>query len=85
MCVVAEGLMKRRTFADASINQVGVTRTAERKQIGFDGNQQFCRRIGKLAEHRLAAEDDKLIRARNAGGGADDVLKLWALHGGGAI
>ena len=37
--VITKGLMKRGTFADGTINQVGVSWVAERKNVGFDGHQ----------------------------------------------
>ena len=79
--VVTEGLMKGRAFADGAIDQIAVGRVAQGEKIGFDGDEQFGGRMRKLAEHGLAADDDEFLRARDAGRGADDVLKLRSLHG----
>jgi hypothetical protein len=38
-----------------------------------------------LAEDRLTADDDKFRRARDARRRADNVLKLWPVHGDGGI
>ena len=70
---------------DTPVDQVGVARVAERKQVGFDGNEKFCRCVGKLTEHRLTADHYKPVRASDTGGRANYVLKLRALHGGCAL
>jgi hypothetical protein len=75
--------MKWRTFSDGAINQVAVRRVAERENIGLDGNEQVSGSLRKLAENGLAADNDKFLSAGDAGSGADDVLKLVSLHGGG--
>ena len=85
MCVVAESLMKRRTLTDSAIDEVGVLWTAIGKQIGFDGNEQLLRWIWKLAEDCLATNDNKFVRPGNCGCGADNVLKVRALHAVGAF
>ena len=83
MGVVAEGLVERRAFTDRAVNQIAIGRVAQGENVGLNRNEQFLGRMGKLTEDRLAADDDELRRARDASGGADDVLKLVSLHGGG--
>ena len=46
---------------------------------------ETSRSAGALAEHRLTADHHDLRRAGDAYGGADDVLKLRALHGGNVV
>lgn len=82
MSVIAERLMEWRTFANRTVNQLGVRRVAKCKYICFDGNQQFSGRMGELTKYGLASDDYNFRRTSNAGGGADDVFKLRALHGG---
>ena len=84
MGIVAECLMKWRTFSDGAINQVAIRRIAERENVGLDGNEQVSGSLRKLAENSLAADNDKFLSPGDTGGGTDDVLKLVSLHGGGA-
>ena len=79
--VITESLVKRRTFANRAVNQIAVRRITQGEDIGFHGDQQLVRGLGKLSENSLAADDDKLRRAGNASGGADDMLKLGSEHG----
>ena len=60
MRVIAKRLMERRAFANRAVNQIGIRRVEQREDIGFDGNEQFIRSLGKLSQHGLAAYDDKL-------------------------
>ena len=83
--IVAEGLMKWGSLTYAPVDQFGVARCAERKQIGLDGNEQFRWRVGKLTQDGLTANDYELCRARNTRGCAKNMLKLLALHGGGEL
>ena len=73
---VAEGFVKDRTLANATIDQDRILRTVAREDIRFQRDKQFIGRVGVGAENRLAADDDDLGRVRVAGGSADDVLKL---------
>lgn len=51
--VVAKGLVKGRAFANGAVDQVGVSRIPQREHVGFDGDEQFGRRVWKLAEQGL--------------------------------
>ena len=46
-------------------------------------DQQFHRRVWKLAQNRLASDDDESLGSSNSRSGANDVFKLKTLHGAG--
>lgn len=81
--IIAESLVKGGTFANGSINQIGIGGITQREEIGLNRNEQFSRRLGELTKNGLTAHDDKFPSARDARRRADDVLKLWSLHGAG--
>ena len=83
--IITEGLMKRRAFANRTVNQVAVSRVAQREDIRLDGDKQFIRSLGKLSQHGLTADDDKFRRAGDAGGRPDDMFKLLPVHDGSGI
>ena len=69
--VIAKRLMKRRAFADGTVNQVGIVGIAEGEHVRFDGNQQISGCVRELAQHGLAADDHDFGRPGDAGGGRE--------------
>ncbi len=67
-------------FANSAVNEISIIRTAESEHVRFNGYQQRGGCVGKLTEHRLAANHHDFRSAGDANGGADDVFKLWSLH-----
>jgi hypothetical protein len=78
--VVAKGAMKRRIFADTSVDQVAAGRIAAGKDVRLVRDEQLRRRIGKLAKDCLAPNYHQVLRVRNDSRGANDVLQLCARH-----
>ena len=77
--VVAVHGMKWRCLADATFDQVGPLGMVLRKEAGLDGDSQARRRIGKLSQERLAADDD-LVVLRDIGRDPNEVLEVGAIH-----
>ena len=78
--VIAVLLVERRSLADGTVHLVGQSRVALWIQVGLHRREQTDRRVGKLAEHGLAADHDDLAFAGDAPRRADQMLKLGTLH-----
>lgn len=80
MRVIPERRVEGRLFANGSVNQIRILRGPKGEDISLYGLDAFGRRIERLREDRLRANDDKLIRAGDSGRSAKDVLKLLSVH-----
>jgi hypothetical protein len=56
--------MKRRQFANGTIDEIGAVRRVSGIQIRLDGREKRVGRVGKLPEDRLTSDDDELARSR---------------------
>ena len=83
--VIAKRLVERRAFTNRTVNQVTIGRIAQGENIRLNGDEQFIGSLGKLAEHRLTANDDEFRRTGDAGGSPDDMFKLLPAHDGSGI
>ena len=83
--VISESLMKGRSFPDAPVDQVGVTRAAESEQVRLHRDQQFHGWVWKLAQNGLTPDDDELLGTGDACRGTNYVFKLRTLHGASAL
>jgi len=77
--VVPVGLVKRRTLADGTVDQVGSVRSVLGIDVRLDGDEKLFRRVRKASENRLASDDDYLV-VRDLRCRADNVLQIDAVH-----
>ena len=81
--VESVGLMKQRELSECAVDCFGPLWVVARKNVHLARPQQVIRRIRKLPEHRLAADDDQFVILGNVARRANRVLQLRASQSGG--
>lgn len=67
-------------LADRALDEVGAVRVVARVDVDVGRHEQLGRRVGVLAEDRLAADHDDLGVSGDRRRGPDDVLELRPVH-----
>ena len=78
--VVTELAFKGRAFTNGPVDKVAAVRIRAGKNDRFVGDEQFGRRIRKLAENRLAADHHDVLDIGDGSRGANDMLEFRAVH-----